>query len=517
MQDVSLYRGELRVARFRVDRRPIEIGTALGCDLVLEDAGLAPRHWLLTWERGTLVAHDVSRGKRHRTLQHHVPLRGDFSIGEAHRLRRESCRVSPGDARSEGDTAASCPSRAAAQLVLVIGQGGEARRIMLDHRPLHIGRGADNDVVLADRSASTQHCRLEPGPGGLVLRDLGSRNGTFVGGVRVSRATLSAGTAFRLGRTDLHLVMQAASASEREDGLVAESGAMLDVLEQARTMAALPWPLLICGESGTGKEGVARAVHTLGPRSDGPFVALNAGGLTPSLVESELFGHERGAFSGADALHRGVFEQADGGTLFLDEVGELPLDQQARLLRVLESGELRRVGSERTRHVDVRLVCATHRDLRGMVADAEFRRDLYYRLARVVIDVPPLRARAQDVAALARHFLRQIAADVGERELSEDALVQLLAYPWPGNARELRNVLCSAAAATPGSQLERADVLRALQRVGAPEALVTPDPNNLREVVDYYAGNLSAAARSLGMPRSTLRDRLGSTVVQPPC
>jgi two-component system NtrC family response regulator len=291
--------------------------------------------------------------------------------------------------------------------------------------------------------------------------------------------------------------------------MVAESSAMLQVLGDVQRAAGLPWPVLIVGESGTGKEGIALSLHTLGTRKSQSFVAVNAGGMPRELIESELFGHEKGAFTGASAAHKGVFEQAHKGTLFLDEIGELPLDLQARLLRVIETGEVRRVGAEAAIRVDVRLLCATHRDLRAMVCEGAFRQDLYYRIARLVIEVPSLRKRPEDVRALAKHFLAQISVELGARELSSEAMSLLVAYAWPGNARELRNVLCAAAAAA-GARIEISDVEHALARVSGPGASRRMSDEALRRAVDEHRGNLTAAARSLGIPRSTLRDRLKS-------
>jgi len=237
-------------------------------------------------------------------------------------------------------------------------------------------------------------------------------------------------------------------------------------------------------------------------------VQVNCAAIPDELIESELFGHERGAFTGANAVHRGVFEQAHGGTLFFDEIGELPLELQARLLRALETNEIRRVGSERTIAVDVRLVCATHRDIRAMASTGQFRQDLYYRVARLVLHVPALRARPDDVGVLARHFLEQISNEIGRRELRDDALGRLLAYDWPGNARELRNVLC-AAAANSSVYIEPSDIERALAHLGDGTGRSTPPSEAYRSALAQFGGNKSAAARALGIPRSTLRDRLG--------
>jgi DNA-binding NtrC family response regulator len=392
---------------------------------------------------------------------------------------------------------------------LVVGRGAEARRITLGDRPVTVGSARTNDLVLTDRAVSAHHCRLEPGPHGLWVRDLGSRNGTWVDGVRVDAAAVSAGSQLRVGRTDLAVVSRGEWGGGGTPALVAESPRMLGVLAEVERFAHLPWPVLVQGESGSGKEGIARALHDQGPRARRPFVALNAGGLPRDLVESELFGHERGAFTGAVAVHRGVFEQAQGGTLFLDEVGELPVAMQARLLRVVETWEVRRVGGESPMRVDVRLVCATHRDLRRMVGEGGFRRDLYYRLARLVVAVPPLRHRPEDVRALTEHFLASMRAEVGARTVSPGAMSRLLAHPWPGNARELKNVLEAAAATSPSAVIEVEDVVEALERLTGGLALSDPSsPTSVHEVVERYGGNVSAAARALGLPRSTLRDRL---------
>jgi DNA-binding NtrC family response regulator len=392
------------------------------------------------------------------------------------------------------------------RLRLLQGRGSEARRHAIGEAPLSIGRDRGNDVVLCDRAASARHCRIEPTGGRLHVRDLGSRNGTQINGVRVDRAELVAGDVLRVGRSDLLLVEQAPAVADRRS-LVAESPASLSLLAEARRYAELPWPALVLGESGSGKEGIAELLHSAGPRAGGPLVALNAGGVPTELVESELFGHEKGAFTGAAAMRRGVFEQADGGTLFLDEIGELPLSLQARLLRVLETGEVRRVGAESAREVDVRLVCATHRDLRAMVGRGEFRQDLFFRIARIVLEVAPLRERRADIDALADHFLRELSGVLGPRSLGEGARNRLRAYRWPGNVRELRNVLSAAAASSTARVLEQEDVDRALLQVGAgdPQAQTL---DHMRRVLEQHGGNLTAAARALGIPRTTLRDRV---------
>jgi DNA-binding NtrC family response regulator len=503
METLKVLRGELVLAQVVLAERPLELGRARDCDLVVDDPEVAERHWLAMRRLGTVVAYDVSAGRNARAR--HLPLGARVQLGRDHSVLRE---LAAAPAAVQRDTESLRLGRGrATTLTVVLGAGSEARKLRIADRPVHVGRADDNDLVLPDRAASLRHCRFEPSADGLLVRDLGSSNGTFVNGVRVERALLGAGAGLRVGRSELRIVERDGESRLCGSELVAESASMLAVLAEAERAAHLPWPALIVGESGSGKEGIAALLHSHGPRRARPFVALNAGGVPAELVESELFGHERGAFTGASGARRGVFEQADGGTLFLDEIGELPLPLQARLLRVLESAEVRRVGAESARKVDVRVVCATHRDLRAMVCDGSFRQDLYFRIARIVLDVPPLRARPDDLHALVRHVLRELAPTVGTRELSDSAMGSLRAYPWPGNVRELRNVLSAAAALSCAASIDRPEIERAIARLGGLGSPRT-SPDTLRQTVEQHGGNLAAAARALGLARSTLRDRL---------
>jgi len=271
--------------------------------------------------------------------------------------------------------------------------------------------------------------------------------------------------------------------------------------------------VLILGETGTGKELVARALHSCSRRPEAPLVTANAAALPPDLLGSMLFGHERGAFTGALTRHRGLFEQAHGGTLFLDEVGELDALAQAHLLRVIETGELRPLGCERSRFVEVRVIAATNRDLAGMVAEGRFRDDLYYRLTTLAIEIPPLRDRLEDLVPIARHLLRLLRAEVGDRSLSDAAMQALAGYSWPGNVRQLRNVLARAAINSDAPMLGAREITAALssepgcslpfRRKGVPMASVVA-------AVSATRGNVTAASRALGIPRTTLRDRVRS-------
>jgi pSer/pThr/pTyr-binding forkhead associated (FHA) protein len=489
---------------FQLDDRSLEVGSGAGCDIVVHDAEVEDRHVLLRREGLDVWAEPLTGDGRAIPM----PVGRAVPLGKHHTIARvldaDPPRFSP--ARTEPIIVAPASE---ASLCLLVGRGVEARRVTLGSRPITLGADRSVDVVLHDRAVSARHARIEPAAFGYVLRDLGSRNGTFVDGVRTMLARMVPGSRIRLGRTDLRVVAYGESAVARPDGLVAASPSMIEVLATVERLSKYPWPVLVLGESGVGKEGIARALHLRGPRRDRPLVTVNAGGMSETLVESELFGHEKGAFTGAAGMHRGVFEQAEGGTLFLDEIGELPLALQARLLRVLETGEVRRVGSETAIRVDVRIVCATHRDLRGMVRLGTFREDLYYRLVQLVVDVPPLRDRPDDIRALAAHFLSRAGQSTGVRDFTEAALMRLCAHHWPGNVRELRNVVQSAAAYASGA-IDVPDVEDGIARIAGPVALSGIALDGFDVAMKRY-GNVAAAARALGVPRSTLRDRISRT------
>jgi DNA-binding NtrC family response regulator len=520
MNKLALFRdGELVEERV-LSERALELGSAKTADVVLDDPDVPPRAYLIQARSGTVWLLDLARPKLEPRV---LPLDTALALGRRYCIvrssyRRESARrplagAAPPTLPLEHEPQPSC------RWTVLVGRGADARRVTIGDKPVRVGKAEHNELVLHDPTVSAEHCRFEPEGSVLCIRDLESTNGTYVHGLRVTRAQLSAGARVRVGRTDLRVVAaeicsraepRAAATPESrqaESPLVAASVSMQDTVTEALHFASLPWPALVLGPSGAGKEELARLIHRKGARASGPFVALNAGGLPRELIESELFGHEKGAFTGAVAQRRGAFEQAHGGTLFLDEIGELPLDLQARLLRVLETWQIRRVGGEATLSVDVRLVCATHCDLARMVREGRFRQDLFYRLARLVLRVAPLCERRDDILPLAAHFLRQLASEVGERKLSKAAEARLLAHAWPGNARELRNVLSVAAVLSPAPVLEVSDIEHAIARISGP-AQAYLDTETIQQALARCGGNLSAAARLLSVPRSTLRDRL---------
>ncbi|MFL5455430.1 MAG: sigma-54-dependent transcriptional regulator [Myxococcales bacterium] len=311
-------------------------------------------------------------------------------------------------------------------------------------------------------------------------------------------------------------------ASRAQPGIIAESAAMKEVLRVVAKVAPAKTTVLIMGESGTGKELVSRAVHELSPRKGGPFVAVNCGAIPDQLIESELFGHAKGAFTGAQSAKRGLFEEADSGTLLLDEIGELPLQLQPALLRALQEGEIRRVGDARSIKVDVRVLAATNRDLAQEVAQGKFREDLFYRLNVVAVKLPPLRERADELPILAERFVAQHAARLGipRKDLSAEALQLLREWRWPGNVRELETALARALVLSEADEIEAAalpeEMRGARKPSGPPE---TPQEGDLsvkraqraleadliRRALERTGGNRSRAAELLELsPRALL-------------
>jgi DNA-binding NtrC family response regulator len=450
MPELAFFRhGEelLRVALGEVT----QIGRSPACDVSLPDPALSrvqavverrggAFHLLDRSGRGTWVG---GREVAEAVLQDGAEL----ALGSWRALFRAAAGPEDGATRAPGATAVRTGPPAAegpppARLRLL--RGGEERTFPLPAAGITVGKDAACDLVVDDPFVSARHLRIEARDGRWQAVDLGSTNGTFVGGARVGRAELALGVRLRLGDAELRLEPREPAgppAVEAFEGMISSDRSMRQLFDLVERVAPADAAVTILGDTGTGKELVARAVHARSRRAAGPFIPVNCSAIAETLIESELFGHERGAFSGAERLRKGAFEEADGGTIFLDEIGELPFELQAKLLRVLELGEVKRVGASRPLTVDVRIVAATHRDLRAQVRAGKFREDLYYRLCVVPLAVPPLRSRAGDVRLLAEAFLARAAPRGLPLRWSEEALARLAAYDWPGNVRQLRNVV----------------------------------------------------------------------------
>ena len=413
---------------------------------------------------------------------------------------------------------------------LAVSSGPDAGRTVRIEQPTFVvGSGPGADLRLTDPAVSQEHLRLSLGPDGMHLRDGGSKNGTWIGAIRVADITLVGAATVQIGRTVLSLQLDASaidlplSDAPSFGGAIAVSTSMRHLFALLERAAASDVTVLLEGESGVGKEVLATAIHARSARESGPFVAVDCGAIPANLIESELFGHERGAFTGAVASRQGAFELADGGTVFLDEIGELPLDVQPKLLRVLETKEFRRVGGNKPMRSNVRVIAATKRNLLREVQAGKFREDLYFRLAVVPVTVPPLRARREDIPLLARHILKLTAAGGIEHSLSNETLDAMMAHDWPGNVRELRNVLERAvylAQATGSSEL---GLVMVPQTGGTAEGAFQFDAGKsyretrtrfesefekryVKWLLGRHGGNVSAAARDAKMDRKHLHD-----------
>jgi transcriptional regulator with PAS, ATPase and Fis domain len=384
-----------------------------------------------------------------------------------------------------------------------------------------VGSGGGVDLMIADPSVSRLHAELDVRDDGLWITDLGSRNGTFVEGVRVAAACIPDRGRARLGATDL-TIEYAVAPSHVElwpdpffGPLVGQSAAMRAVFARLARIAPTDSTVLVRGETGTGKELVAEAIHEASTRASAPFVVVDCAALPEDLLESELFGHVRGSFTGAVGTRTGAVEAADGGTVFLDEVGELPLAMQPKLLRVIESRAVRRLGETSYRKINVRFVSATHRDLRTMVNAGTFREDLYFRLAVLPVEIPPLRARPEDLPVLVQHFLPPERAGA----VSPELLRELGTRPWHGNVRELRNFVERALALGPQEALASVSRAKAVALTESAPELPSPpldqplkdlrerwlnhlEREYIRGLLARHGGNIVAVANAAGVDRT---------------
>ncbi len=378
-----------------------------------------------------------------------------------------------------------------------------SREWTFDKEEIRIGSMEDNDVVLHDDTVSRYHCRIVQDDTSWVVIDQHSTNGTFINKVRVREGHLKPGCMLAVGQHQLKFnareeeVRIVPSAADRCGGLIGADPKMREIYSIIEKIAPTATTIVIDGETGTGKEVVAQAIHSLSPRQRGELVVFDCGAVPPNLIESELFGHEKGSFTGAMMTRTGLFEQADGGTLFLDELGELPIDLQPKLLRALEQREVRRVGSTKAQKVDVRIIAATNRNLDDEVRAGRFRQDLYYRLSVVRLHLPSLRDRTDDIPLLVQHFLDHGSYNRGPAGkpritgISREAMDKLQGYPWPGNVRELVNVVERAVSFCDSELIELGDL---------PEAVRSSRASTAREVRRPSTAGPTAAGSQPAMP-----------------
>jgi DNA-binding NtrC family response regulator len=529
MPELVLFSGDKAVLRCPLHGQTVTVGKSPANDISIPDASAPPL--LCSFEPLTSGGYRVlARGGKALVV--------DGAEGDEHALA-DGARIDLGRLVARYDAAEPAPpprkagqrtgilkraedgslTRADLHLLLPESLGGQ--RLPIPPEGLRVGASDENDVVIDDGFVSSFHAQLFVRGERVFVRDLDSTNGTFLEGVRVIEAEIRPGATLQLGEAALQVEpVDAPEAVDPVTGdgpwtcdeLVTCDAAFAEVFTVIDKVAQHDATVCVFGETGTGKELVGRALHVRGGRAGGPFVALNCAALPASLIEAELFGHEKGAFTGADRARAGVFEQADGGTLFLDEIGELPLEMQAKLLRVLEERRVRRIGGRADLAVDARIVAATHRDLVAHVREGRFREDLLHRLYVIPLRLPPLRARTADIAFLARHLARRLSPEGRDVVIEAAAAAKLKTHPFPGNVRELRNVVQRALILGDGARITEGDV-----------DFLPPTIDDVTQAAEVYrrgmtmedierdalAGALASwpsaaeAARALGMPKTT--------------
>ena len=413
----------------------------------------------------------------------------------------------------------------------------KGKDVSLGQRTIRIGTAPENDLVLSDRAVSRYHCEIESREDGFLIRDQASKNGVYIGAVRIREALLEGATKLRMANTHMKFapaddaVEVSLSRNDRFGDALGNSVAMREVFTTLERAAPTDLTVLLEGETGTGKELLADALHAKSRRASAPLQVVDCGSIPRDLIESELFGHTKGSFTGATGDKKGLFEAADGGTVFLDEIGELDLELQPKLLRVLERGEVRRIGSAATVPVNVRIVAATNRDLLNEVAAGRFRQDLYYRLSVVKVRVPPLRERRDDIPIIAKTIATELAKDFPDvvEESAVGHIASLVArykeYSWPGNVRELRNVIertlvfhedqsvpgAAAAPAEGGGGPPPAPGMKTglpVFRNAKHEAVTRFERDYLESVLTACQNNVSKAARAAGLDRRNFQKLL---------
>jgi len=521
--------------RFRLDQDEVSVGRGNAVELYVPDARISRVHFIVRREESGFRLIDRSTNG---TFVNGVRVRV-VRLKDQDTIIMGGCQIrfERGELEDPATTVASTPEGGVVSYdalqerllysrpVLVIrDQEGAPTRVAIRRNDVRIGSSHENDVVVSE--AASRHCQLLETSDGFVIRCLDPASSTLVDEqpVRTDRP-IPYGSTIRIGRATLELRLEEGAepvlplATPCFESMVGTTPRMHTLFGQIDRFARHDAPLIILGETGTGKELVARALHKRGPRARGPFVAINCSAISPQLFESELFGHERGAFTGAVRARPGAIEAAHRGVLFLDEIGDLPLELQPKLLRVLETSSVTPVGSFQPRPVDVRVVAATHKDLGRMVEEGQFRADLFYRLFVLTLELPPLRERMEDLPALVRHMLESFAADGPPVSLTAAAMTRLRAHSWPGNVRELRHVLTRAFASCEHREINERELLflepsaGALRGGGAQKPGITVrleemEKQAIEQALRRYKGNRTDAAQALGIARSTLHLRM---------
>ncbi|HBF12324.1 MAG TPA: sigma-54-dependent Fis family transcriptional regulator [Deltaproteobacteria bacterium] len=508
------------------------IGRSSECDLCLPDAEISRKHAEIFFENNYYVLNNIS--STHTLLNGSeisspsVLLEGQkIDIG-SWQLKFKQSKIPDEESQGSYKTALTYVSGDTTRLlslnpetdtcllektILVIkNPSGDELRVPFSKRKMLLGSSSSCDVVVKDDYVSGRHCEMSLQDEGIVVTDLHSTNGTHVAGNKIVSCLLKATQSFTVGQTALTFCVQQQEETlnpipEPEFcGMVGKALSMQKLFAKIAKVAPTTHTVLVQGETGSGKELVARALHLLSLRRGKPYLVLNCGAISRSLIESELFGHEKGSFTGAVVKRMGAFEQVQGGSLFLDEIGELPLELQPALLRALENRTIRRVGGNAEISVDVRVIAATHRDLLNLVKQGRFREDLYYRLFVVPLEIPSLKERKEDIPLLISHFLKEAGVS---KTFSEKALAKFSDYEWPGNIRELKNSVLRSLIFSEKEIIEASEVDLVLKEEEAESInLDEVEKNKIDQALLKTEGNKARAAELLGIAKSTLFKKL---------
>ena len=542
MAELKLLKNSEELMKFLMRKEMVTIGRSSQNDICLPDQNISRLHLTITRKNDNYIVTDKSTNgtfvNSKRIYSHELKDDDEIKIGnwvirfstkdEAHESETQIMGKEPTRIISYK------PSRK--ELVLekaLIRFEKERSRIYPFKKGLvSIGKSKSNDIVLTDDYSSNFHAKIENRNGEFFLKDLGSTNGTFLNGQRIFETALPVNSLIEIGKTALKFYTESetrkitASKDTNFMGIISKNEAMREIFSLVSRVANSDSTVLVQGETGTGKELVARALHKLSARSNKPFITVNCGAISKDLIESELFGHEKGAFTSAHQQRQGAFEQANYGTIFLDEIGELPLELQPKLLRVLENKEIKKVGGNELIDIDVRVIAATNKNLPALVKSGKFREDLYYRLMIIPLEVPPLRDRPEDIPILAEFFLGKEGSDdkAKAKKISRQAVEVLKREKWGGNVRELKNVLSRAVIECKSDTIEASDlsfspsslVEQTAYEFELSEFKDTKTVKTLRDVekdkieleLKKNAYSKQETAKALGISKSTLHEKM---------
>lgn len=528
MLELTIQRSGKKLFSQKIDEKPIVIGRSKENSIKLFDSTISRKHCRIEWKDGTLILRNLSingtfvNGKKVNDVE--VGIGDRIAIGDFTFMIASTSDIVPIKTVVERSKATNILAYEPTEKILtseklqftITSPDQPITKKTVSSKSITIGQHASCDLPVADKFISRRHCRIVSDGKSLRLIDLASTNGTFVEDIKITKVIIPPQGVFRVGKSTISYKRLTATEKikpgkeDRLGSMIGTSRAMREVFTLIKRAAQSDATVAIIGETGTGKELCAHEIHASSLRKKGPFVAINCGAVPPDIIESQLFGHERGAFTGALERSIGLFEQANGGTIFLDEIGEMPLDLQTRLLRVIESNTIRRLGGRDEIEIDARIICATNRNLRRMVEDGRFRDDLFYRIYILPIDLPALRDRMEELPVLTEHILKEIAGKDRNVVLTDGALKKLARHDWPGNVRELKNTLMRAIVSNPGDIMDERNIDPVPLKTTSCDGKEFQDNERsfLESSLVDNNYNISKTAKKLSLARTTLQNKI---------